>query len=237
MSERVAVVAGSTGLLGRAISTALVDDGWYVVGSSRSSPDPHGVERGSEHVAADVGDVEALRGLIAAGERAGVVSAAVYCAGTTLRAPVLTTRPEDIESVMRVNAIGAMLFSQLAIRSMARRKNGSVVILGSTAGRFGMVGQAAYSATKGALDAWVRSASLESGRLGVRLNVVSPGLVDTDVEVDPHTRAERDFALGRTPLGRAGQPDEIAAVVSFLVSDRSSYVHGTTIPVDGAFRP
>ena len=235
MSKRVAIVAGSTGTLGRAVSAALIDDGWYVVGGSRSEPDR--LSRRSEHVVADVGDIEDLRALVAAGERAGDVGAAVYCAGTTLRAPVLTTQLEDIESVMRVNTIGAMTFSQFAIRPMARRKKGSVVLLGSTAGRFGMPGQAAYSASKGALDAWVRSASLESGRLGVRLNVVSPGLVNTDVEVDPHTQAERDFALDRIPLRRAGRPDEIAAVVSFLVSDRSSYIHGATIPVDGAFRP
>jgi 3-oxoacyl-[acyl-carrier protein] reductase len=237
MSKRSAIVLGGTGLLGRAVCRALVADDWLVVSGSRTTPAWDDEHHAMRHVRVDVGRPEEIRALIAAGEDVAELGAAVYCVGMTHRGSVLTTGPDAVEETMRVNVVGAIAFSQLSIRSMARRRHGAIVLFGSTAGRYGISGQAAYSASKGALEAWVRSAALESGRLGVRVNILAPGVIETDPADDPNSPTDREFALSRIPLGRPARLEEVASAVAYLVSDSASYIHGTSIAVDGGFRP
>lgn len=146
----------------------------------------------------------------------------------------LLIRADDaaVEDILQVNLAGAVRVARRATQGMVRRKWGRVVFVSSIAGWFGMAGTPVYAATKSAMLGLARSMVREVGERGITVNVVAPGLIDTDM-----LAGARDDTLvvgdQRTPLGRRGRPDEVAAAVRFLASDDAAYVTGALLPVDG----
>lgn len=141
----------------------------------------------------------------------------------------------DWDEVLNVNLRGALLVTQAVVPGMLRDRRGAIVLVSSTAGRYGSPGLAAYAASKGGLDAFGRSLAQELGPRGIRVNVVAPGPISTDMSAhldEPQLRA----LLERIPLGRLGSAEEVAEVVAFALSEKARYLHGAVLPVDGGMR-
>lgn len=234
---RIAVVAGGTGTIGRAVVETLVRDGWQVVcGQHRTEPACRPGTDDVRLIALDVTEPDSIHRFVDQAGKQGRIGAAVYCAGKTNRVPLLATQWDDVKELCEVNYLGALEFSRRSARAMARRGGGSVCLIGSVAGETGFPGQAAYAGTKGALRAWTRSATPELAKLKVRVNLVEPGVVDESSSTT-YSDADRERVVDRLPMGRPGAPAEIAEVVGFLVSDRASYVNGAQVSLAGGFRP
>jgi 3alpha(or 20beta)-hydroxysteroid dehydrogenase len=158
-------------------------------------------------------------------------------AAMTLIRPAAETTPEEFNRVCQVNQFGVYLGMRAVYGPMSRQRAGSIVNISSLAGRYGQEGQFAYSAAKAAVLVMTQIAAKEWGPIGIRVNSIMPGAIDTPMLRGPHTAGiDIDALLSGLPLGRAGRPSEIAAAALFLASDESSYVTGTHLEVDGGLR-
>ena len=169
----------------------------------------------------------------AAWERSGPVDVAVLAAGIYPALSFLEMTVEAWDHVQAVNVRSAMQITRsLAERAIAGARRASVVHISSGAALRARPGAAHYSASKAALETLTRSAAIELGRFGIRVNAVSPGFVDVDSPVNPVTEAYA-AAVSVNPLGRRGTPDDIAAAVHWLASDDAAWITGTVLRVDG----
>lgn len=237
----VALVTGGGRGIGAACARRLADAG-YDVGIGYAG-DREAAEVTAERVreagsrahvhAADVGDPDAAAGLVSATEDAlGPLDALVLNAGITRDGPALRMDPEDWDAVIRTNLSGAFFTARPALRGMLKRRSGSVVALSSVVGLTGNPGQTNYAASKAGLLGMVRSLARESAARGVRVNAVAPGYIATDM-TDAIPEQHRERILQATPLGRLGEPADVAAAVSFLCSDDAAFMTGTVLTVDG----
>jgi 3-oxoacyl-[acyl-carrier protein] reductase len=140
--------------------------------------------------------------------------------------------PAAWSEVLRVNLDAAFLLLHDTVPLLRQRGAGSVVLISSINGERGKFGQASYAASKAGLIGLARTAARELGRFGIRVNVVSPGLIDTSMTASLPAEA-REQALRESALGRAGEPDDVAGAVLFLVSDLARHVTGQVLRVDG----
>ncbi|MCE0762088.1 SDR family oxidoreductase [Pseudonocardia kujensis] len=189
-----------------------------------------------------VGDVAledtAARAVGVARERFGAVHILINNAGRTVNKPFSETGSDDWDVLMAVNARGAFLHSREAFRAMIEQgSGGSIVNVGSYTCTVGLPEGSAYSASKGALAQLTKVIALEGGQHGIRANVVAPGVIETDLLDsfrDDSREYLRSFAAAH-PLGRVAEPEEIAEVIGFLASSRSSFVTGAVVAADGGF--
>jgi 3-oxoacyl-[acyl-carrier protein] reductase len=165
----------------------------------------------------------------------GRLDVLVNNAGVGLNQPFLTTSLEQWELQLRVNLTGQFLCGQAAARVMAQRGGGRIVNVASISGQRGGQGRAAYGASKAGVILLTQVMAVELAPLGIRVNAVAPGPVDTDQSRGTHTPATRQAYYDRIPVRRYGQREEIAAAVLFLASRESSFVTGHTLNVDGGF--
>jgi NAD(P)-dependent dehydrogenase (short-subunit alcohol dehydrogenase family) len=161
----------------------------------------------------------------------GRVTHAVANAGIVGPADALSLTDELWHSVIDVNLNGAMYFCRAAARQMAEAHSGSIVTVASIGGLFAKEGRVAYGASKAALVNMSRAFALDLGSLGIRVNVVAPGVIDTPIQ--DRNRAKFEEIRAGIPLRRVGSPEDVANVVLFLLSDLAAYVTGGTIVVDG----
>lgn len=176
-------------------------------------------------------DWEAL--LEAAREAFGTVTGLVNNAGISVSSTALETSEDDWHRLIAVNQTGVFLGMRTIAPAIIAAGGGAIVNTSSTLGYWASPNTFAYQATKGAVRTMSKSAALSLGQQGVRVNSVFPGLVDTPFIDRLRTNNALDNSISRTPLGRIAQPDEIANVVLFLLSDEASYVNGAEITVDG----
>ena len=222
-----AFVTGGNRGIGLAVSQRLRQDGWTVVVGSRSGVAPDGLEA----VQLDVGDPASIEAAFeAVEERHGPVTLLVANAGITRDTLLMRMGDDDIDDVLQTNLAGSIRLARRAMKGMLRSKTGSIVLMGSVVGMLGSAGQVNYAASKAGLVGAARSLAREVGSRGIRVNVIAPGFVETDMTAELD-EAQRSAILGSIPLGRYAQPAEVAEVVSFLAT--ASYVTGAVIPVDG----
>ena len=239
LQGRVAVVTGAGMGLGAAIAATLADHGAHVVVADVDVEHGRGVadrivtDGGSaDFVATDVGGRAGWQGLAdhLRREHAGL-DVLVSNAGLVNRQSIMGTVEADLRRTVDVNLVGPLLGLQVLAPLMRERGGGSIVLVSSTSGMMGHT-DAGYSATKWGLRGLAKTAAIEFADWGVRANSVHPGTVPTPA----HANAPRGHAAAWraiVPLHRAGTPGEVAQAVLFLASDRSSYVTGTEIVVDG----
>ena len=170
----------------------------------------------------------------------GAVDILVNAAGTIVRADAVDTSDEDWRRIFSVNIDGLFYMCRAAVRGMVARRRGSIVNFGSIWGDVGAPGHSAYAATKGAVHQLTKSMALEHARQGVRVNAVVPGEIRTPMlsseRVRPPTEDELHALADRAvPMGRLGDPGEVAEVVAFLASDASSYMTGSLVTVDAGY--
>lgn len=241
---RGALVVGGAKGIGRAIARALAERGDDTVVADRDlaaaeacAAELVGAGHAARPVELDVTDVAAVRTTVASVDAETPLATVVANAGVAFRRPLVEVEPEEYDGLMAVNVRGVFFVVQAALRALGPRGAGSVVTVCSTSGFTASTGElTAYDASKGAVRLLTQAAAKEAAPLGVRVNAVAPGTVETDLSRGLASREEL-AALGRTriPLGRLGRPEEIAAAVAFLASDAAAYVTGHVLVVDGGW--
>ncbi|MDP7028920.1 MAG: 3-oxoacyl-[acyl-carrier-protein] reductase [Phycisphaerales bacterium] len=238
--QRVAIVTGASRGLGRAIANRLAADGHTVVLVARSAS---GIEAAAEEITAaggtadactcDLADDAAVDAMVdGVMERHGRLDILVNNAGITRDGLMLRMSDEDFDLVWATNLRAAFRLCRAAARPMMRGRWGRMINIGSVVGVMGNPGQVNYAAAKAGLIGMTKSICKELGGKGITANVVAPGFVQTDM-TDALPEQLVKEAVGRLPLRRLGQPEEIADAVSFLASDRAGYITGHVLAVDG----
>ncbi|MGH3733621.1 MAG: 3-oxoacyl-ACP reductase FabG [Acidimicrobiales bacterium] len=228
MSRHVIVTGASRGI-GAAIAEYFVAEGDQVVALSRSGLAPSGCAKSFEVDVADSSHVnDAVRAAVA---EFGPVEVAVVNAGVTRDGIAMRMSDEQWREVLSTNLDGAFYTARAAMASMVRARSGAIIFMGSISPFMGVPGQANYAAAKAGLVGLTRALAREVASRSITVNVVAPGLVDTDMTTE--LGAARDAMLAMIPLGHPGQPSDIAGVVGFLASNHARYITGAVIPVDG----
>ena len=229
VSRSVLVTGGNRGI-GLAVARRLAADGHKVAVTHRGSGAPDGLFG----VQCDVTDTESVDQAFATiAEHQGPVEVVVSNAGINEDTLLMRMSVESFENVINANLTGAFRVTKAATRNMLRQRWGRFIYLGSVVGLMGTPGQANYASSKAGVIGLARSVTRELGGRNITANVVAPGLIDTDMTralPEDYTKTAVDQAI---PAKRMGQPEEVAAVVSFLASDDSAYVTGNVINVDG----
>ena len=229
--KRALVTGGSRGI-GRAVALELGRAGADVVVGYRSEADQAEAvasEVGGRAVQADVSDPEQAKALV---EGAGDIDVLVNNAGTTRDGVLARMLDEDWRSVLETNLSSTFYTCRAAARGMMKRRAGAIVNISSIVGVHGNWGQTNYAASKAGIIGFTKSLARELGSRGVRANVVAPGYVTTAL-TDAIPEDARGAMLSNTPLGRLGDPENVAAAVRFLVSDEASFITGEVLLVDG----
>jgi NAD(P)-dependent dehydrogenase (short-subunit alcohol dehydrogenase family) len=240
---RVILITGALTGIGRATALAFAKDGATVVAAGRREAEGKALETelralGSQaaFIKADVRREDEVRHLVDETiARFGRLDVAVNSAGTEGKpGPLVEQTADTYAATFDTNVLGTLLSMKHELRVMTTQGGGSIVNISSTYGHEGARGASIYAGSKHAVEGMTKSAALEAAALGVRVNAVAPGPTDTGMLNRFTGTAERKAALqSGVPLGRVGQPEEIARAIVFLASDAASFVTGQIVTVDG----
>ncbi|HPQ94894.1 MAG TPA: 3-oxoacyl-ACP reductase FabG [Thiolinea sp.] len=240
LDGELALVTGASRGIGKAIVLALGRQGATVVGTATSTGGAEAIgsylqEAGIKGagMVLDVASSESVDALMTAVTgQFGAVTVLVNNAGITRDNLLMRMKDEDWDAIINTNLSSAYRMSKACLRGMMKARRGRIISISSVVGSSGNPGQANYAAAKAGLAGFSRSLARELGSRGITVNVVAPGFIDTDMTREL-PEAQRDSLLQGIPLGRLGQPEEIAGAVVFLASSLGGYVSGETLHVNG----
>lgn len=239
LTGRVAIVTGASRGIGRAVARTLAAAGASVVAGARGENAAGVVQEitaaGGKAIAVplDVTDEASITAAVAAAAAAfGKVDILVNNAGITRDTLMLRMKRDDWDAVIATNLTGAFTCTQAVLKGMIKQRYGRIVTISSVVGQSGNAGQANYAASKAGLIGFSKALAREVASRNITVNVVAPGLIDTDMTRAITDAAQQDWAAS-IPLGRLGTPDDIAAAVCFLASDAASYITGHVLAVNG----
>ena len=243
MTPASVVVTGCGTGIGRAIIMRLAADGWHTVGveidREMAADARKHLGNGHDVIAGDAADRAMLASARKRAEELAPLGGWVNNVGVAIMGNLHEPRTEDVERVMAVNLMSHFWGSSEAIRAwVAERRAGAIVNVSSVHGRSAFNMWAAYDVAKAGIDALTRYIAVEYGPIGIRANAVAPGAIATElvnrvIKASPNpVEAEREMSI-QHPLERIGQPEEVAAAVSWLLSDESSFVTGQSLAIDG----
>jgi NAD(P)-dependent dehydrogenase (short-subunit alcohol dehydrogenase family) len=243
LSGKVAIITGAARGIGRACAERFAREGAKIVvadiDQARGQETASALSDGgteSLFVACDVGDSDQVAALIAASEDAfGGIDVLVNSAGILQNIDFLDVTEQDFDRVLRVNLKGPLLVGQAVARQMIDQgRGGAIVNLSSVGALLAAPFQAAYNISKGGVAQLTRVMALSLAPHGIRVNAIGPGTIGTEMTNELLAdEALRSRILSRTPLGRVGEPAEVAAIAVFLASDEASYITGQTVYCDG----
>lgn len=237
MSKPLAIVTGASKGIGLAIAKQLVDDGYFVIGTHVQTYDEDykkGIECDSLRlVQLDASDIEKCtkfsKDII---DEYKTVSVIVNNAGIVKDNLMLAMSSDDFNQVVDVNLVGVFNMIKVFSKSMLRNRNGSIVNIASVIGQIGNIGQANYAASKAGVIGMSKSIAKEFASRNIRVNCVAPGFISTPM-TDKLNDQTKQSILNQIPLKHFGQPEDVANVVSFLVSDKAKYITGQVVNVCG----
>lgn len=232
--QKTALVTGGSRGIGAACARRFAQDGYRVVINYCRSAGPArqlAGELGASVIQADVADPVQVEKMF---DAAGEPDVLVCCAGVAWQGLLQEMSPEQWRRLFAVNVDGVFYCCRQAIPAMVRRKSGSIVTVSSMWGQVGASCEAAYSASKAAVIGLTKALAKELGPSGVRVNCVSPGVIDTDMN-RMHSAETMDALREETPLGTIGAPEDVAQAAAFLASDRARFITGQIIGVNGGF--
>jgi 3-oxoacyl-[acyl-carrier protein] reductase len=236
LAGKVALVTGGSRGIGAAISRELARGGAKVAVNYRAGQEAAEAvasETGGLAVQADVSSPEEAARLVEEVEsELGDVDLLVNNAGVTRDTLIARMSDEDWEVVVDTNLRGTFNTCRAVARKMLRRRAGSIVNLSSVVGLHGNPGQANYAASKAGIIGLTKALARELGSRGVRVNAIAPGYISTEL-TDVLNDEQRGLILGNTPLGRLGEPEDVAVAVRFLCSDEAAFITGEVLLVDG----
>lgn len=237
-TERIALVTGASRGIGAAIASELADQGYRVVGTATSENGARIVDDklsalGGKGAVLDVTNLDSISQLMdSIRSEMGDPLILVNNAGITQDNILMRMKEEEWSDVIDTNLTALFRLTKACVRGMTKARWGRVINVTSVVGSMGNAGQSNYAATKAGAEGMARSLAKELGSRSITVNSVAPGFIDTDM-----TKAlddtQRQALATQIPLGRLGQPHDIAAVVAFLVSDAAQYITGETIHVNG----
>ena len=238
---KAALVTGASRGIGRACALRLATDGYAVaINYAHNKAEAQAVldeirQNGGEGMLcrADVSDPAQVKQMVRdVNKTLGGPDVLVNNAGIVRDEYLLMLNPETLDRCIELNVKGYFYCAQQAVLKMFRKKSGVVVNISSVSGSFALPGQSVYSATKGAVNAMTRTMAKELAPYGIRVNAVAPGFIETDM-LDALPEEKKEEYLKAIPMHRLGQAQEVAGVVSMLVSDACAYMTGQILTLDG----
>jgi 3-oxoacyl-[acyl-carrier protein] reductase len=239
LSGKVAIVTGGSRGIGRTVATMLASRGARVVAAARGDnaastvAEIQAAGRQAEVASLEVTDAGSIDAMIAAVlERHGRIDILVNNAGITRDQLMLRMKRGDWDQVIATNLTSAFVCSQAVLKPMLKQRSGRIVNISSVVGQTGNAGQVNYAASKAGLIGFSKALARELASRSITVNVVAPGLIETDMTKALTDKAQVDWAA-QVPLGRLGTTADVAAAVCFLASDEASYITGQVLAVNG----
>ena len=238
MSRTITLVTGASRGIGKAVAKRFAKEGHFVIGTATT-------EKGAALIDDDLHDAGGIGRVLDVRDGAqieklfeeiesvyGAVQVLINNAGITQDGLLMRMKDDDWQNVVDTNLSSVYRMSKRAVRGMMKARRGRIINISSVVAQMGNAGQSNYAATKAGVEGFSRTLAREIGSRQVTINCVAPGLIETDMTDELDERLLNSM-LDAVPIGRLGQPEDIAAAVLFLASDEASYITGAVIPVNG----
>jgi 3-oxoacyl-[acyl-carrier protein] reductase len=239
LTGKVAIVTGASRGIGRGVAVMLASRGAHVVAAARGEnatstvAEIEAAGRKAERTTLEVTDAASIEAMISGVlGRHGRIDILVNNAGITRDQLMLRMKRDDWDEVIATNLTPAFVLVQAALKPMLKQRSGRIINISSVVGQTGNAGQANYAASKAGLIGFSKALARELASRNITVNVVAPGLIDTDMTKAITDKAQVDWAA-QIPLGRLGTTADVAAAVCFLASDEASYITGQVLAVNG----
>ncbi|WP_417359117.1 SDR family NAD(P)-dependent oxidoreductase [Galbibacter sp.] len=240
MNDKIAIITGGNSGLGFATAKKFCDKGiiTYIIGRNREKTTQACQELGSlsRPVIFDLNDIDKIPSLVREiYEEAGHIDILINNAGINMKKEFWEVTDAEFSQIIHTNVLSVFAISREVVKQMKLQGFGNIVNISSMAAQYGIPKVIAYTASKTAIEGMTRAMAVDLSQFGIRVNCVAPGFIETNMsskalDSDPQ---RKEKVLSRTPMGRLGEPEDVAEAILHLVSDQAKYTNGVILPVDG----